>query len=990
MYEDINERLEIATSKAENASGIMHEVANGAEGAYVTTESGQVPTIPEFLKQLNDEINTGADSILADATQAKEDAEGFRDETEQFLIQTGNIAQEVSDNKDITDQNVITVNDQTQIVTDKAQQVSDDADQVAQDKQDVQDIANTIGRYQGLWPDTGGSALKGDTYQTQVGGIPTGQYFTALQDTSVDPIGDDVNWRLINSATTISTKTRESAQDFIDSFALKIFQSPTDSGLTEIQTRTVNANEVYEVRKTSDDSLATIFSDTDGTTEVVQNGTDNVSGGDGVVAFYISDGDYYITVSSLHRNFITENYSIDTSIWGDRYVGTFARGFTYTSDTDVGRDQDGRYYSYIGDDEYPVAVVAGTVAENFNELYNKISPTPIEDRFLIENLGAREGMDASDVLKKALSHGHKHITSALNEIRLSKVIYIPSDVTIDFRKTKVGYTGYYDVYSEVGETVPERSIGIFNARGVLGTYTTEADDIEEGDTVITVADASGFAVGDYVEITLPYPRKLGWQVAEILSITDNKIQLNYTFGYSVAGATVTKIDSMIKNVTIKLGEVVDLNTETSSEFRMVSGVGAKYAKNLTVSINSITNGAFPAIITRQCQTITVVKSRCYNPRVTSAGKGYNIQLNNSNDFTVNNLKSHGARHTFDSSGSSNGEVNYAEDYNSASSSYVSHAQYDHDIKFYKCKDSGGSYSFTAGFTADFGATFKRFVIDSCEFVNCIVAHAGEDCTIKDTVIENAGSYDNQLGEYGWKIINSTVAPYVRVHDYAVPSGKPEPKMPIQISDKSYLPRLHVAVDSIELIVDNSEIGILGGLTTNNRLKSATFRNNATLRGVYNLWPIYCYDFFKLVDSTMILRSAGGGATSCHVGHLDVLNSTITKEDEVLGFRVDFHCDVANFSAKIENNADVRIRNADEVNLHRVTSANSTIKSLSIMDMDGGTITATGVNIQFRLWETVTNSTFVASANVFKAGSDVSMVSGNVSIPTDLNDTNLLL
>lgn len=58
--------------------------------------------------------------------------------------------------------------------------------------------------YQGLWPDTGGSALKGDTYQTQVSGTPTGQYFTALQNTTVDPVGDDVNWRAVVSFSSIS------------------------------------------------------------------------------------------------------------------------------------------------------------------------------------------------------------------------------------------------------------------------------------------------------------------------------------------------------------------------------------------------------------------------------------------------------------------------------------------------------------------------------------------------------------------------------------------------------------------------------------------------------------------------------------------------------------------------------------------------------------------------------------------------------------------
>ncbi|AUR89319.1 pectin lyase fold/virulence factor [Vibrio phage 1.122.A._10N.286.46.F8] len=53
--------------------------------------------------------------------------------------------------------------------------------------------------YQGLWPDSGGGADKGDTYQTQVGGTPTGLYFTALQDTTVAPTSDNINWRLVIS-----------------------------------------------------------------------------------------------------------------------------------------------------------------------------------------------------------------------------------------------------------------------------------------------------------------------------------------------------------------------------------------------------------------------------------------------------------------------------------------------------------------------------------------------------------------------------------------------------------------------------------------------------------------------------------------------------------------------------------------------------------------------------------------------------------------------
>lgn len=66
------------------------------------------------------------------------------------------------------------------------------------------DIRTIAGEYRGLWPDTGGSANKGDTYQTQVSGTGTGQYFTALQDTTVDPVGDDVNWRAVVSFSSVS------------------------------------------------------------------------------------------------------------------------------------------------------------------------------------------------------------------------------------------------------------------------------------------------------------------------------------------------------------------------------------------------------------------------------------------------------------------------------------------------------------------------------------------------------------------------------------------------------------------------------------------------------------------------------------------------------------------------------------------------------------------------------------------------------------------
>ncbi len=67
--------------------------------------------------------------------------------------------------------------------------------------------ANIADPYKGLWPDTGGSANKGDTYQTQTSATPTGQYFTALQNTTVDPVGDNTNWREVVSVGNFSQYT---------------------------------------------------------------------------------------------------------------------------------------------------------------------------------------------------------------------------------------------------------------------------------------------------------------------------------------------------------------------------------------------------------------------------------------------------------------------------------------------------------------------------------------------------------------------------------------------------------------------------------------------------------------------------------------------------------------------------------------------------------------------------------------------------------------
>lgn len=77
-------------------------------------------------------------------------------------------------------------------------------------------------------------------------------------------------------------------------------------------------------------------------------------------------------VSSLAGGGISQD--IDFRIWGDRFKGVFKDGFTYTNSSDVGRGQDGRYYSYLGE-VFPFTVTKGTVPSLEPLVYEERNPS---------------------------------------------------------------------------------------------------------------------------------------------------------------------------------------------------------------------------------------------------------------------------------------------------------------------------------------------------------------------------------------------------------------------------------------------------------------------------------------------------------------------------------------------------------------------------------------------------------------------------------------
>ena len=72
-------------------------------------------------------------------------------------------------------------------------------------------------------------------------------------------------------------------------------------------------NTVFEVKNQSDNTFATIYADASGTTQIPQNGIDNVSNSRGECNFYIDDGDFYLEVDSQQKNFSIGNFKTDFS-----------------------------------------------------------------------------------------------------------------------------------------------------------------------------------------------------------------------------------------------------------------------------------------------------------------------------------------------------------------------------------------------------------------------------------------------------------------------------------------------------------------------------------------------------------------------------------------------------------------------------------------------------------------------------------------------------
>jgi len=167
----------------------------------------------------------------------------------------------------------------------------------------------------------------------------------------------------------------------------------------------VNNQPVYI--KKANGTLASIYRDLAGTSQITQDGLSNVTNSKGQFTFFVEAGDYNaeyqsqvtpITVvgADYFNNRIDETVNqiiLDLSTSrGFRVKGTFAAGFTYELPNDVGVDGSGNYWIYTNADALPFAVPAATTPS---------APTYTQVTFnQASNISYTENGDAEEALRK--------------------------------------------------------------------------------------------------------------------------------------------------------------------------------------------------------------------------------------------------------------------------------------------------------------------------------------------------------------------------------------------------------------------------------------------------------------------------------------------------------------------------------------------------------------------------------------------------------------
>lgn len=320
------------------------------------------------------------------------------------------------------------------------------------------------------------------------------------------------------------------------------------------------------------------------------------------------------------------------------------------------------------------------------------------------------------MLSYAKSKGIKSL-NITRDITLDRKITMTQDETkwldninIDFHGHKVNWTG---------TGADNLDIGIIEVRGVTtSTTTTVTTDYAEYTSELTLTDASGFAVGDWILIdstSIAKPDIYLNFIARIEAISGNVIQTDtvrrLAVRPSIAPVNVTKINQ-VDGFKIVGNPLFTAENQTSRS----NGIGAtqyQYCVNSHAIVRS-EKLWFKTFRSSQCSRLTVIANG-EKPASVSGGEGYVAQLEYTTHSIIKAIGD-GMRHAVDLSVAWHNNIIDSYDFDSKSASYGCHAAYEYNNHFWRCVSvRSAQYGFQfASVTGTFGDTVDEHYLHDCQ------------------------------------------------------------------------------------------------------------------------------------------------------------------------------------------------------------------------------------------------------------------------------------
>ncbi|ANY29590.1 hypothetical protein BOX08_gp25 [Pseudoalteromonas phage BS5] len=221
---------------------------------------------------------------------------------------------------------------------------------------------------------------------------------------------------------------------------------------------------VFEVKKQSDNTFASIYSDPDGGFPIAQNGIDNLSNSIGECNFYIDTGDYYIEVDSKRKNF---NVGLPAS---------------FVANLNGGSVQD-----YINENLTPFKSAVDMESASYLSLYPEYTRVVWQGRFTQSDGGSNWGVlrfgahtaDGGSIFSiDSNTYVKANLTSKVNVKKFGCKVDANSDTT---EGTPTGTDDYDAFYKCLTYTVANGASAFIPAGNMLIGSTIDIDSLPYGD-----------------------------------------------------------------------------------------------------------------------------------------------------------------------------------------------------------------------------------------------------------------------------------------------------------------------------------------------------------------------------------------------------------------------------------------------------------------------------------------------------------------------------